>query len=445
MGRFLGLADKCLTAFVLLFNSFKHLRVGVETRFMRKTSVRILLLRSAAVLAAGALFSGLGAMSPAVAAKPKPADGAPTLIITNGPLPAGLRDKVYNTPKQTRGVDPVDIAGPRYFSEDEQTVVGKKIDELQRELFNLQGTVATLSESLATLESQGQGKAATYYAAVATISTQLQSGTTPGNPRLVKRLTEARELLETLAGDVTAFNDMAVQISSAASMSSFLLESARATYSLSGAIEEDHVRLAQMEDAVNNTIVIIDRLLNNVNDDITRTVSYLNSERENLRVLSLAVNAGDLLGKSLSNRPFSSARLASFSPDGAAPVPAVGAQPLMPLPATMPAMMDGGVPGGPRPLVKIRFDRTDVDYEQPLYNAVNEAMSRYPNARFELVAVNPVSGNAAATAIESTRARRNAERVLRTLTEMGLGLDRINLSYSASQQASTNEVHLYVR
>ena len=76
---------------------------------------------------------------------------------------------------------------------------------------------------------------------------------------------------------------------------------------------------------------------------------------------------------------------------------------------------------------------------------MNEALERYPNARFELVAVHPNTGNAAEVAIESTRARRDAERVLRSLTQMGLSLDRIDLSYMPSNEATSDEVHLFVR
>ena len=365
----------------------------------------------------------------------------PPLIITNEPLPTDLQNRVYSKPARSRNIDASEVAGDNYFNPGDVTVVGRKVDDLRNELFNLQGRVSQLSERLAELERDGQGKSADYYAAVATISTQLQSGTTPGNPRLVGRLGEARGNLEKLAGNVASLNDLAMEISQAASMSSFLLESARATYGLSGAVEEDHVRLAQMEDAINNTVVVIDRMLDNVNDDITRTASYLSTERENLRTLSLAVTTGDLLGKSLSMRPFSSAKIANFESTGAP----MAATPASYAPAPVAQPQAAGIPGGPRPLVKIRFDRADVSYEQPMYLAVNEALARYPNARFELVAVHPNNGNAAAVAIESTRARRNAERVLRSLTEMGLTLDRVDLSYSPSAEASTNEVHLYVR
>jgi len=354
------------------------------------------------------------------------------------PLQESLKDNIYSKPVRVREIKPGEISGATYFTQTD-TLVGRKIDALHSDLGGLQGTIATVSGNLAALERSSEGKAAEYYANVATINTQLQTGTTPGNPRLVGKLSSAESNLETLSGDVGRLSQLAVETAQIASEASFLLETTRASYNLSGAVEEDHVRLEQLEDSVNNTMIVIERILNNVNDDITRTTAYLSSERNILRTLALGVTNGDLYGKSLANRPFSSdnaldkntpgtstrAVLGSASSAGAAP-------PLTPLSSA-------------RPLVKIRFDRPDVDYEQPVYMAVNEALARYPNARFELVAVNPTQGNAAQVAIESTRARRNAERVLRTLTQMGLGLDRIDLSYMDNPDAQTNEVHLYIR
>ncbi len=407
-----------------------------------------------ALLCAGAgYFTLADGMSAAQAA-----DHPPALVITNEPLPAELRSKVYSKPSVAPQTTPYQVLSPQYYNDGTETVVSGKVDSLRGELFTLQGTVARLSEELAALELSGQHQAAEYYASVATISTQLQSGTTPGNPRLVNKLGIARDNLEQLSSNIAGLNDLAVEISGAASMSSFLLESARATYSLSGAIEEDHVRLAQLEDAVNNTVVVIERLLNNVNDDITRTTAYLATERDNLRTMSLAINTGDMFGKNLSNRPFSSVQQASFTPVAASSYGGVIQPPPMPgsamgmeademgmMPAAIPAPSAPTGLAAPRPLVKIRFDKPNVAYQQPVYMAVNEALNRYPNARFELVAVHPSVGNSAEVAIESTRSRRNAERVLRSLSEMGLPLDRVDLSYTPSSEATTNEVHLYIR
>jgi hypothetical protein len=390
-------------------------------------------------MAAVTVLAGCAALSLAggQAAAHARADGnPPALLITNDPLPAGLQSRIYNEPKRAPVINPQDVMSPAYYDNNGETRVGRKVDTMRNELFDLQGRVAKLAETLASIENGGQNQAAAYYAAVATIHTQLQSGTTPGNPRLLEKFKVARQTLEDFGANIQTLNDLALQINSSASNAAYLLETVRATYSLTGAVEEDHVRLAQMEDAINNTNVVIERLLNNVNDDITRTTAYLNTERDNMRTMALAIESGSLFGKSLSNRPFSNARLAEFSPSG----PSSSASNAAGMRALTP-----GLTNGPRPLVKIRFDRANIDYQQPLYMAVHEALKRYPDARFELVAVHPAKGNAAQVAIESTKARRDAEKVLRSLTEMGLTLDRIDLSYAPSPSASTSEVHLYIR
>ncbi len=348
--------------------------------------------------------------------------GQPALVITNDPLPPDLHGQVYNKPNVAPVVDADIMTGPAYY-DDVDTIVGRKVEQLRGELFSLQSDVSGLSESLVQLEDEAEIIAAEYYGNVGTISTQLQTGTTPGNPRLVQRLAMAQSNLENLANNVARLNEVALEISRVSSLANYMLETVRASYSLSGAVEEDHVRLSELEDAVNNTMVIIDRLLNNVNDDITRTAGYLASERNNLRTMALAITQGDLYGKSLSNRPFSGISPASFTPGELAKA----------------------APSSPRPLVKIRFNKQNVSYEQPVYIAVSQAMERYPAARFELVAVHPDGGNAAEVAIESTRARRNAEKVLRTLNQMGLPLERIDLSYTPSREADTSEVHIYIR
>lgn len=417
---------------------------------MTKIPGKRLLAGTVAALSLFALAGGGPASGPAfgiAAAHAREAGQSSPLVITNEPLPPELQGSIYSAPSRAPQITPSQISGPIYYGDSAETSVGRKVDSLRSELFSMQNDVAALSEQLAALQADGQRLAAEYYASVATINTQLQSGTTPGNPRLIQKLAAARDDLEKLSANIAALNDLAIKASQSASMSTFLLESTRATYSLSGAVEEDHVRLAQLEDAINSTVVVVERLLNNANDGITRTTAYLATERDNLRTLSLAINTGDLFGKNLSSRPFSSAQHAGFSP---APLSGY-AQPGEPGASAAPQDLASSTTlpapalAGPRPLVKIRFDRPDVAYEQPVYMAVNEALNRYPNARFELVAVHPGKGNSAEIAIESTRSRRNAERVLRSLTQMGLSMDRVDLSYAPSNEATTNEVHLYVR
>ncbi len=401
---------------------------------------------SLARLGASALVLSLVLATPAWAQMaPVTGTANPSLIISNQPLPADLAAQIYSRPARTPDINSQEIMRGIYDAPS-QTVVSRKIEELRSDLFNLQRNVTGLSERAVTLQSKTQQGAADYYAAVATISTQLQAGSTPGNPRLVQRLASAQDGLENLADHISNMSDLGMEIANQSSFGSYLLESVRAAYGLTGAMEEDHTRLAQLEDSINNTMVVLERLQNNTSDDVTRTSAYLATERSNLRALALAIENGDLYGKALSSRPFSN--VPPFSAGG----PPIG--PMYNVAPSNTGKMDAPVMGtttpvaaqtGPRPLAKIRFDKNDVKYEEPVYLAVHEALQKYPNATFDLVAVHPEKGNPAQVAIETSRARRNAEKVLRTLTEMGLPVERINLSYAPSKEATTNEVHLYVR
>lgn len=371
------------------------------------------------------------------------AESAPGLIITHAPLPESLREKIYGAPRKVREITPQEISGDTYRSVAGSTI-GREISTLQGDLSTLHGNIGSLTSSIEGLQRDSERLSAQYYANVATINTQLQSGTTPGNPRLVSKLAEAQNDLEALNGNISSMNAQAVRASEVASQAAHMLNNVRSSYALSGAVEEDHVRLAELEDSVNGTVVVIERILNNISDSIARSTAYLSTERNNIRTLALAVENGDLYGRSLSNRPFSMAAPYSGNVDAGyiqASAPATSSTQAY----EAPAQVQQALPAGGRPLAKIKFDRNDVDYEQAVYVAVNEALQRYPNARFDLVAVHPTQGNAAEVAIESTRARRNAERVLRTLTQMGVASESIDLSYDQSDAAQSNEVHLYIK
>ena len=391
-----------------------------------------------------ALFGASNFYAPAAHAQ---GNNAPALIITHAPLPADLKAKIYNTtPKQVREIQPQDITGQAYRNS-AGTSVGGEIRELEGDLNALQNRIALLSDGLTGLQREGENLSAEYYASIATIQTQLRSGTTPGNPRLVQKLNSAESSLMGLNQNASRMNEHAVQISDAASQASYLLDSARSAYTLSGAVEEDHTRLAQLEDSINNTIVIIERLLNTTSDSISRTTAYLSTERDHMRTLALAVANGDLYGRSLANRPFAMAEEYSGNAGGFTQASASMDQGYADDMQMQQQQMQqpASIPAGGRPLARIKFDSANVEYEQPLYIAVNEALDRYPNARFDLVAVHPSQGNAAEIAIESTRARRNAERVLRTLTDMGVPSERIDLAYDQSDAARSSEVHLYIK
>lgn len=304
------------------------------------------------------------------------------------------------------------------------TVVGAKVAQIRGELSKLQARLNQHNQELQTLRNQTIQHAQGYHGTVAAINSRLQVGTTPGNPVLLNQWNSAQTQLDAISRDIALMNSLSNRVAADSSTSGYLLETTRATYGLSGAVDEDHRQLAILEDEVNRTTVLVDRLLNELADDINRQSAYVGQERKNLTTLSVAVKNGELMGASLANRAFGTSGAQGRAAQGNA---------------------SAALNSNRRPLVVIRFDRPKVEYEQALYTAVSRALERRPQAGFDLVAVAPGQGSAAHVARGANTARRSAERVLRSLTSMGLPPSRVNMSAGTSGETQTAEVHVYVR
>jgi hypothetical protein len=61
------------------------------------------------------------------------------------------------------------------------------------------------------------------------------------------------------------------------------------------------------------------------------------------------------------------------------------------------------------------------------------------------VAVAPGAGGAADGALGQSQARRYANQVMRSLTDMGLPANRVSLAATTNPGSATNEVHVYIR
>ncbi len=353
---------------------------------------------------------------PAPARVPGRFPAAPPAAITATPLPA-------ETPParpQMAGARPPPAAPPR--AGPTGTFVGTKVGDHQNDLGDLKVRIGEANQRFQQLRVITEQNAQRYYAVVAAISARLQIGTTPGNPVLVSQWNTAQADLDRILTDIAGLNTLSNDIAAQAAMSNYLFQSISAAYGLQGAIEEDHRQLARLEDEVNRTVVLIDRLLNWVNDTVTRQTTYVNNERRHLTTLSLAIKNGEMFGPPLANRAF-----AAVTP-------------------RQPASVVGTARGMARqPLVVIRFDRPDVPYKQALYTAVSQALERRPSTTFDILAVAPIEGSPAKVALNASESKRNAERVFRSLIEMGLPGDRVTISTTTSTSVLTNEVHVFVR
>jgi len=385
----------------------------------------ISLVRRIAPVAAAVLFLGACAFAdeallPSLTGEPAPsaqtqaaapAPQAPTQTPAPRAQPSGAPSLFGSSNFESPGVTNAQPSG---------THVGQKIEDLRGDLARLQSRMSEHNGQLQAQRAAARQSANAYHSLVGDVNSRLQLGTTPGNPELVAEWNQAQVELNKVGESISVLNVLSNEAASTSALAAFLLESTRATFELRGAIEEDHRQLAILEDEVNKTVVVIERLLNELSEDVSRTQNYFTAERSNLTAMQIAIDNGEYIGGSLASRAYGIP----------APPPVGGAASLV---------------GQRQPLVVIRFADPNVQYEQALFSVVNRALERRPNAGFDLVAITPNLGTPAQISLATTKSRRYAENVLRSLTSMGLPADRISLSATSSAQAQGNEVHVYVR
>jgi hypothetical protein len=332
----------------------------------------------------------------------------PAVFAAPAPTAAPVATATGGVPVAT--ITPVAIEqGP-----DTGTAVNKTIQTVRNQVAGLEQKLAGNAQRLAELRNSGAAAAGAYQQSKGVITTRLQIGTTKGNPELVAQWNAAQTSLDSLSTNVNQLNALGSDVASDSSTAHFALDQISATFNVSGAVDEDHRQLSLLEDETNQTIVLIDRLLKEVSDDVQRQTSYVANERGGLTALASSIKNGELYGG----------------------IPGVSAQ-----------TATGGIQlaSAGTPLVVIRFDRPGVDYQQILYTALNQALQSHPNAGFQVVAVAPTRGNAAAVQIAQTTAERHAQEVMRSMTDMGVPATRMGVASATDPAAASSEVRVFVR
>jgi hypothetical protein len=297
---------------------------------------------------------------------------------------------------------------------DTGTAVNKTIQTVRNQVAGLEGKLAANAQRLSDLRNGGAAAAGAYQLSKAQITTRLQVGTTKGNPELVAQWNSAQTSLDSLSANINALNALGTDIANDSSTAHFALDQIGATFNVSGAVDEDHRQLSLLQDETSQTLVMIDRLLSEVSDAVQRQTSYVANERGSLTVLASAIKDGELYGGT---------------------------------PGITQAAASGGtqLASAGTPLVVIRFDQPNVDYQQILYAALNQALQSRPNAGFEVVAVSPTRGNAASVQIAQTTAARYAQQVMRSMTSMGVPATRMAVGSATDPGAANSEVRVFVR
>ncbi len=277
---------------------------------------------------------------------------------------------------------------------------------MRQQLQRLEEEVAQQTHQLDEIRARLDEAAGGVDTRAAAIETRLKARSTPNDPQLLSDWNDAQGQLNRTSEETAQLTNISTWSTSDATLVSYILQSARAASGQPGTSEPERRQLAQLERDANRASINVDRLVSQVSGEIATRNLFVAAAHRRLAALAPAITAGR-------------------------PAAAIAAS----------AATSGGASSSRAALVTIRFDRSDVPYEEALYGAVNQALDRRPDVAFDVVAVTPpgaAPGNAAA-------AKRNIESVVQSLTNMGLPADRIRLSARTLADASGNEVRIYPR
>ena len=302
------------------------------------------------------------------------------------------------------------------------TFVGGKINQFRADLSSIQNAISSHNNDFLRFKDLVDEQTSVYQGLSSAIRSRLQIGTTPGNPILVGQWNDAQRALEDIQNNVNNLQIVNNRVTADAALITHLKNAIDSSFFISGAIDEDHNQLKVLKDDVQRTSVLYARLMDELEQKISREIMILNDERQYMKKLAEDVEVGKFGGR-VSSPPTSSGRIGSASTDTKE----------METLKIAPLNYDNAI-------LVIKFDDTNFDYSNALFESISNALEQMPSANFEVVAVSPTGG-----ASFSDKARQRASEVFSKIIEMGVPSERVSIASSNSTTAQAEEVHIYLK
>ena len=301
------------------------------------------------------------------------------------------------------------------------TFVGGKINQFRADLSSIQNAISSHNNDFLRFKDLVDEQTSVYQGLSSAIRSRLQIGTTPGNPILVGQWNDAQRALEDIQNNVNNLQIVNNRVTADAALITHLKNAIDSSFFISGAIDEDHNQLKVLNDDVQRTSVLYARLMDELEQKISREIMILNDERQYMKKLAEDVEVGKFGGR-VSSPPTTSSNIQEQAKPKS--IDTVNIAPLN---------YDNAI-------LVIKFDDTNFDYSTALFESISNALEQMPSANFEVVAVSPTGG-----ASFSDKARQRASEVFGKIVEMGVPSERMSLTSSNSTTAQAEEVHIYLK
>ncbi len=342
------------------------------------------------------------------------------------------------------------------------TFIKNKIANFASEQKELKKLVDSRKDSLQAMRNETNTAVSDYRSAVAQINSKLQLGTTPGNPELMDEWKEARAKLEKVNNIAFDIKRLVADVESDQSMVDYMVGSIHASYKIRGATEDEHKQLKSLEEEAKQIGSNISIFARQLNAEAERQQAYVDNEKYNLNDVALNIKNGKLYGMGGSSTDFFANGGSMFSSDeaynafmeeneqeyGFASRKPAHRKPMVrdhraernvmvPMRAPTPVVEKAPAPISTRPIAVVKFDKANVDFEEPLYQALSRALERNPSATFEVSGIAPQGK-------PSANVKKDVKAVMSALTEMGLPASRVAITMS-TDNVEFDEVRVFER
>jgi len=332
-----------------------------------------------------------------------------------GAQPPGLSSASFRPPPITGGETP-------------DTEIGRNIAQIRAEAAQLQRTLGGRDDELQFLRRSYDEHAEQYAQAVQSMGIKPGDPLPQDGPRFQARMGEIRGALQQMQSDLLKLNSLAARVAVDAATANQLIQITRELAARPDATVEDRLALTRLERELNGTVQTVHRMLAALHSDIGTQTNYAAVQRVHVEQLAAQVEEGVAGGTVQAAAPASPPQPQITAPER----PAEGTLEPGTAPQAAPVEL-----AGRRPFVTIRFDRPNVAYRRPLYEAIKAALERRPDAGFAVQGVTP-TGRSTGSA-----AQRTAE-VAQAMQDMGLPDERIAIATTSADDAPTDQVRIYV-
>lgn len=296
------------------------------------------------------------------------------------------------------------------------TFVGQKVIAFRKELNQIKESTKINRNELQQIRNDILSNTTLYNKNIGTIETKLQVGTTPGNPNMYNLLQQAQNQAQALTLNANSLENLSSKVANNATSINYLLDSIRAAFHISGAVDEDHRDLRNLQNEAEQLSVTVNNLNSEINTDTARQQQFVANAQSQLNRLNNAIKNGSFQPNSGSSyqKPALFGHNAGRRNGGAARY---------------------ALPG--KPLFVAKFAKDDVDYKDGLNSAVKAALERKPNVAFEVVAVSDVSSQG--------KAQSHANRIFQEIIAMGVDAAQVNISARNNSKVTAPEVMIFVK